>query len=441
MPGIDSSPGGVSYASGDQYYDYVLNDLLLPVVTDVVIYPNAWLKRMQRTSDRIDHEGKLVRHPVHTDDANGVSALGEDGRLPEADTEKFAQYAYGLRFLYVRAKFTGIAAEASKTRIASWLGAVETEMEAKAKILARQRQRMYCAGDGSGILAEVTAWSSPTATVRINQNIESPGTCLSAPTRFLKVGQLVVFVTPGTGTITAVAKIATIPNTTQFTVVTSGAYNLSGTPLVGDVVCTIGQFNAVGTAAIADTGFKNEPMGLAGILSDADPPDGTAVGFQGIASASNAWHRANLLTNGGVARPLTLELVDEAFLKSVEIGDVVPTVILGDFKQVRKYAQLLLPDRRYPTSGGTMNMDGGYGLLSYNSVPFMADRDMWGERLALLYEPDFRMHVMADPGWMDMDGRIYQRLADKHAYQATLYAFETMGVDRRHTQTLITDLD
>lgn len=437
MPGIETSTGGVTYGSGD-FYTYILNDLFLPTMADTVIYPNALLKRLPRDSTRV--EGKNVVFPIHTDDSTGVAALGGDGLLPEAGTESYLRYSFGVKHLYVRMKFDGITMDATRTQLASWLKVVESEAKAKANILARQRQRMYH-NDGSGRYAEISAGSAGLGaaisaagayTLVIPQDIESASTCTSTPTRFLKVGQIVAFcddagVWHGTGIIDVVTA-----TTIEFSSVQAGAANVAA----GDYVVSAPQSGV--TLALKDLGYRNEPMGLAGILQDSDVEStaATPVDFQGIDGA-NTWHRANVLSNGGVLRPLTLSLMDQAWTRSIEIGDAVPTIVWASFPLVRAYADLLIADRRFV---GTKTFDGGYDGLDYNNVPLLADRDIYNNRLYLLDETDLRMYVMSDPTWMNYDGSIYHRLTDKDAYQATMYCRETLGTDTRDRHTIVTDI-
>jgi hypothetical protein len=435
MPGIETSTGGVTYGTGE-FYNYILNNLFLPAMADTVIYPNALLKRLPRDSTRV--EGKNVVFPIHYDDANGVSALGADGLLPEADSEKYAQYSFGVRHIYVRMRFDGITKDASRTQLASWLKVVESEAKAKSLILARARQRMYHQ-DGSGRLAEVAAASAGAVlgaalTVRLNQDIESIATCVTPATRWFKVGQIIaVFTAAG-----AFRGSAQVTGITSATVIALGTITTNGNLTTGDFVVTGSQLSV--TLATKDSGFKNEPMGIGGILSDANPADGTAVGFQGVDAtlAANAWHRINLLTGNNVLRPLTFELLDQGWTTTIENADTVPTLLLASFPIWRKYGALCIIDRRW--SGETKTFDGGYQGLEYNMVPMLADRDMYNNRIAMLDETDLRLYVMADPQWMDMDGSIYHRLTDKDAYQATMYCRETLGTDTRDHHTLITDI-
>lgn len=439
---IDASAGGVVYGTGD-YYTRILQDLFLPVVADTVIYPNTRLKRLPRNSTRV--QGKNVVFPIHTEDASGVVSLGAGGTLPEPDTEKFNQYSFGIRHIYGRMKFDGITSDANDSAIASWLDIVMNEMQAKAKLLARQRQRMY-SSDGSGVLARVTVNGT---TLTLAPHTWLPGyTTMSdlANNRFFKPNQIIVALNSTTFVPTAAFRVGVRQGSNQITTLdaTGAAGTFAGTVGVGDLLVT---GNVVGTAIGAsgdykapDIGFKNEPMGIRGILADTNPVHDTF--FQGVdaAAGANDWHRATILSNSGVQRPITVDLLDEAVMTVVEKSDSVPTAIFGDFKQIRKVAALILPDRRFNTTGTPIDFELGYGDLTIHGIPFFADRDCFSNSLEFIDETDLKLYVMKEMTWMDKDGAIYQRLLDKDEYQATFYCRETMGCDVRDKHLLITDL-
>lgn len=415
----------------------IMQDLFLPVVAEAVTYPNVLLKMLPRSTHNV--EGKLIKFPIHYDDASGAVAIGEEGDLPDVDTEKWAQYAYGVRHMYVRTKFTGIMADAANSTKAAWIPAVMNEIEAKMKIMARQRQRIYH-NDGSGRLAEVVsptgaAYANVQYVVRINQGIESPSTCTSAPTRFLKAGMKVAFVTSA-GTIQACATVASIDSTTQITL--SGVVQVNGGNVAaGDWIVTAATLKT--TLLTRDTGFKNEMMGIAGILSDADPNDGTVGGFQGIDSdsATNAWLRATILGNSGVLRPVTPAVMDLAWTTAIEVGDNTPTAILATFGMTRAVAQGFLDNRRFVN---TRRFDGGYDAIEYNGVPIVSDKDMYANRLAYMDLTDLEMNVLADPYWINRDGSIYSRIENKDAFQAALCLRENLSSKMRKRHVLQTDL-
>lgn len=440
MPGIETATGGVTYGTGD-YYNYILNNLFLPSMADAVIYPNTLLKRLPRDSTRV--EGKNVVFPIHYDDANGVVSIGADGLLPEPDSEKFAQYSFPVKHTYVRMKFDGISRDASRTQIASWLKIVESEAKAKSLIMARAKQRMAWE-DGSGRLAEIATYGSPGVyTCQLNQDIDGSTTCVTSPTRHLKVGKLVAIVSPA-GVLRAIGKVESKTAVGALVLETSGSYTVeeSGTvPATGDWIVSLSQFLTIATLnAAVDTAYLNEPMGIMGIVADANAPlVGTPGTFQGIDSeiAGNDWHQANVLSNSNVLRPLTTKLMDLAWTTGIEIGDAVPTVLYGSFPMVREYADLLVSQRYFQ---GTMSFDGGYDAVPYNGVPFFADRDSYNNQITFLDETDIRSYVMSDPQWMDMDGSIYHRVTDKDAYQATMFERCTIGNDERHRHTKVVDI-
>lgn len=428
-----------SDTSANSYVTNILQEMLLPALADAVIYPNTLLKRIGRSGRRV--EGKLVRYPVHFDDANGAVAIGAGGLLPDPDTERWAQYTFGIKHIYVRMKFDGITKDATKNQLASWLDILAYEAEAKSKILQRQRQRMIH-NDGSGRLAEMVtntgvAYANGTFTLQVNQGIESPTTCSTAPTRWLKQNMIVAFLgvagPPWVGTLKAVATVATVPNSTQIT--TTNTISIAGVVAAGDWVVTAAQ--VIATLVNRDTGFQNETMGIAGFVSDANPQSESADLFQNISRSTNAFHRATVLSNGAVLRPLTLQLMDQGWRTCIEIGDETPTALITSFPMVSRYADLLLADRRFI---GQTEFDGGFKALAYNDVPLIADRDCYNNRIYFLNEPDIMVNTMADPQWMMEDGSIYHRLEERDAYQASMYMREQTSIDMGKKHLIITDL-
>jgi hypothetical protein len=187
---------------------------------------------------------------------------------------------------------------------------------------------------------------------------------------------------------------------------------------------------------VADTAYKNDPMGIMGIVDDGNPHSGNMQNIDATAVA-NEWHRSTVQT-AAEDRPLTLALMDTAFTTAMETGDAAPTSLYTTFGITRAYATLLLAQRRFI---GTTEYDGGYKALDYNGVPMIADRDCANNRIYFLHEPDLRIYVLSDPQWMNKDGAIYHRIENKDAYQATLYCRETMGTDVRDKHVLLAAIE
>ncbi len=443
---ISDSGLGVEFASTDEFYTYILNDLFLPAVADTVINPNFLLSRIGRDSTRV--EGKDVVFPVHTGRNTGVNAIAPGGQLPDPGAQAYDRYNFSVRHIYGRVKFDGVSVDASKSQMASWLKVIESEIQGLATDMARQRQRMYH-GDGSGAIAQLADNPGTGGTEAINlakfTGVEGNADDYTL-TKHVKVGDYVAFVNPADGTVRD-SKATAVLSITDSDTFTANMASM-GAATTGDAI-VFSSMNTTNSSAI-NTSWLNEPMGLAGIFSDGgqyhDKASPTAVAanspatFQGLnpAAAGNDWHQANLLSNSGTQRSLTLSLMDQAYQKSMEVGDVVPTMILGSYGMFRTYADLMLTDRRYVD---TKTFDGGYEALEYNGCPVAPDRDCYTNRFYFIYEPDLKIYVMSDPGWMDMDGSIYHRLPDHDSYQATMYCRETLGTDVRDRQTALLDIN
>lgn len=433
MPGVESATG-VQYSSGEDFYDHILNDMFLPAVADTVINPNELLRKLVRDKTRV--QGKNVVYPIHTGRNLGGNAIGAGGNLPDPGSQQFDGYSFPIKHIYQRILFDGITMDASRSDVASWLRVVETEITGGARDMARRRNRIYH-NDGSGRLAEVNGTpTSTTVTLQVNQGVESPAgmtTAVFPPTTFINAGMRIAAMTSAGGSAVATT-VSSVTNDTQIVVASHTGFADND---------WIVEISRTGTVATADSAYQNEPMGIAGIFSDADPSDGTSGGFQGIDSdaAANSWHRANILDNSGTERAMTELLLQQAFSDSIRIGEANIDCLVASFGTVNTYINLQVTgssNRRYVSDA--TDLKGGSEMVTFNNLPFLADRDCYGSRIYFVDTSNIRIYVLADPQWMNYDGSVYHRLTDKDAYQATLFCREQMGVDVRDKCTLLADL-
>jgi hypothetical protein len=427
---------GAQYLAGSSFYDEILRDDYQPVIAEAVINPNEILHLLGQNRNYTDVQGKNVVFPIHTDRNPAVGASAPGGKLPanaQRQSQKYDQYAFPTRFNSGRMLFEGILRHASKSDVASWLRIFDSEATGLAMDMARLRQRQLHF-DGSGHLAKLSLdpATGTTITVELIDGIESKATCTTAATKHIKPDMLIGFVTQAAGgTLRDVGYVASITSDTVFEVTAA----VDAAILVNDVVVTMNEDTFPG-ATLNDSGFEREPMGLAGMFSDANPEDGV-TGFQGVASSGNDWNQANILDNSGVARPLTELLMQEAWDNAMEIGEANIDVMLGSFPIVRTYSDILVADKRYPS---TTSLPGGYTAITFNDKPFIADRDAWNNRMYFMDLSNIENYVMADPQWIDEDGSILHRLPDNYKFQAAMFCQETFGCRVRHKNTLLTDL-
>lgn len=423
---------GLQYAAGQDFFDYVLKRFYRDGVAETVINPNKLLAKIEANADETRVSGQDVVFPIHVGRAQAYGAIAPTGTLPGADHQKFAQYSFKVRHMYHRIKVDGASRDASEGDMGAWLRAWDTEIKGASVDLRRQRQRAYW-NDGSGRLCEVASGVGPTTVipVELHSGIDRKATCSTPATTHVKVGMKVAFVNDPSGspTLVGVRTVNSVDSATQFTV------DANITVSDGDAVCIASHAAA---SDLDDTTFLNEPMGIIGIVNDGNPLHDTY--FQGVdaTAAANTWNRANILDNGGVARAIDGDLLDEAYEKSIEIAEVEPNCIIGSFAMRRAVASAIKVDRRF---NDTMNFDGGHSGINWNSVPIERDRDAWDNRLLFIDKSDLRMYRMGGGvRWMDADGSMLARVTDQDAYEGTLYLRETMGSDVRDRHTYLLDL-
>ncbi len=447
---ITDSGLGLLYGAGG-FYTSVLRDHFLPEVADGINHDYVLLKRFEALADSSMVEGNsFVKHPVHTGrnvtavGAVGYSSAGARGKLPDPLAQQYAQYSYPIRSVYARILVDALADDASQTDVDSWLRARESELAGVRDDLAREEQRMLH-NDGSGILGETTSFGDTSSTIILNQQIESPATATGMdPTYWFDVnGRYLAFLKSNIATLKEV--IVTAKTTTTIT------YGAAGADAAAYVFVKANTGTTASPTAAQSSGLAREPMGIAGIFSDANTQNGAitipgsyfesslANTFQGITITGNTFNQANVLANGGVARILTEAVMQQGWSRTDKVLQGKISCGITSFGVRDAFADQLLTYRRQVN---TMALGAGFTALEYNGKPIIADRDCYPNRMYLMDESEFRQHIMGSGKYRfrDEQGSIFLSLPDEHAYQITLFRRWTYGVMARARQTIITDL-
>lgn len=423
--------GGAS----NKFYSKILTDHYADAVVDAIINPNTLLGILPRDKTRV--QGKNVVFPAHTGRNWGGNAIADGGALPDPQTQDYEQFSFAVKGVYHRVIFSKVMQHASESDVASWLRQVDTEMKGASSDMRRRLQRIFH-NDGSGRLAQVASQSGTAITLKIHDGIE--GSTAKSTTAF-EPGK---FIKEGINSTAARAQRLTFcdSNGTQGTADTTYGTAYADSTNILTVAANPGIVaddwvveTSVSSPTVAtDTGYKNEPMGLAGIYSDADPATGN---FQGIASSSNEFNRAIVLDNSAVLRPLTEELMQKAYAKGIEEAEANFDYLLSSFGIVRTYMALRMGDIRFVNS---TDIKGGVSSVTFNGLPFVADRDMWSNEIKFIDSSNLRIYELAEPQWEQEDGNILVRVANKHAFEAMLYTWNTLGCDWRKKCLLLNDL-
>jgi hypothetical protein len=221
---------------------------------------------------------------------------------------------------------------------------------------------------------------------------------------------------------------------------------LSAAAGAGDVFVEVSR---TGTTSHEDTGYKREIMGLGGFSSDADLAhsyyelsDGTdTTHFQGTPSANGEWNQGIVLDNGSAGRPLTHELLNDAFMTYHKKNLKYPSAMLTNYEVAKAWYALIADQRQFhQATAASPSYDGAIRELTWDGVRVMKDRDADAHRITFWRDESLGRTMARDWGWMDMDGSMLDRVADKEKYQATLIWDGNIWTELRREAMVLTNL-
>lgn len=391
-------------------------------ISDWLNNATYFLTKIKR--NREDYVGKQFYIPVHKGRNVGVGTRGESVALPAPGNQQYDKLVYTVKYLYGLVRLTGPAIESAKNNAGAFARAIDSEMKGLARDCNQMVQRQIFR-DGSGLLTRCGTTSNATTVVVESTKYIYPGQIIDM--RALSDG---TGVSNGTGVV-----VLTVPSSTTFTVTTAVTTSSSH-----------GIF-LTGTRNSSAWGTSYDMWGLQGIVSTGNPGSGIGITdlLGTLTRTSNPDWQANSLTNSSVGRDLTLDLMQQAFdACDIAIGKT-PGLILTNHAIMRKYANLLTPDRRYVN---TMTFDGGFKGLEYNGVPVMADKDAGlstqPQLLGGMYFLDldaFVLMVLKDWGWLERGGSVfhlatgtlssgaYTYVGNVDAWEAIYAAYQQLGID------------
>ena len=397
----------------------ILKEDYQPAIADQLNNKTILMQRLQRNTE--DFEGKRAYLPLHVSRNEGIGARQEKGVLPTAGQQGYNAATWNMSYQYGRIEVSGPAMFSMKSDAGSFVRAVDSEVKGMVRDLSNDMNRQAFS-NGSGALTLGTA-------------IEPIGetTIAVASTKYLRVGMKIDMITDRTVSATGqslsnVEITAVNPSTNTFTV---GAPGVSvATTAANSVVARHGS-------------YLNEMYGLDAVINDGNPYSSVGVantyGNIDRTVAANSWWQANRLAQAGAA--ISLDIMEQGIDAGELAGDGETTLILTDYVQYRKYAALLIPDKRFPTANGQeIDLDGGFKALTYDGVPVVKDKDAPAQNMWFLDEPSLMLFVLADFQWMDKDGSILSRVLNQDNYEATLFAYIQLGCEHCNRQTVISGL-
>lgn len=366
-----------------QTADNALKSYYLDIVSDQLnLSVNPLLAKIERTT--ADVWGKDVRKLVRYGVNGGIGAGTEDGALPSAGGNRYAQFVASLKNLYGTVEISDKAIRASANNEGAFVNLLNDEMEGLIKSSSFNFGRMLF-GDGSGKLATVTAVSGTEYTVD--------------STAAFAEGMIVDLYASGS----AIATARTVTAVDR----TAHKITLSGTSVTG----------AKDAIVVVQNSYGLEITGLGAIFSD-------SATLYGVARTGNPWMIPYTETSTGA---ITENKIQKAIDKLEENAGSTVNFIVCSWGVRRALAEELSKTRQTQS----IDLEGGFRALSYNGIPVVADRFCPAGTMYLLNTDDFRLHQLCDWQWLEgEDGKILRQKAGKPVYTATLVKYAELICSR-----------
>ena len=347
---------------------------------------NPLLAAIERTTS--DVWGKDVKKPVIFGVHGGVSAGKEDGSLPSAAGNGYAQLTASLKNLYGQIEITDKALRASQSNEGAFVDL----------LLVRSASfnlgRMLF-GDGSGKLGTISSAADGVYTMDSVRNFA--------------VGQVVDVANSG-GTTIAYGRTVTGVDRAKKTITLSGA----GLSAAGGAIYVQGSQNL-------------ELTGLGAIFSSFET-------LYGLPREGNGWLNPHIVTEVGA-------LTENAIQKAIDMveanGGGNVNFIVCSWGVRRALFELLAGQRALPS----VELAGGFKAISYNGIPVVADRFCPEGTMYLLNTEDFRLHQLCDWQWLEGEnGRVLHQVASKACYTATLVKYAELMCCRPCGQAMLSGI-
>lgn len=385
--------------------DNALKEVYLGVVSNQLnTNINPLLAKINQTT--ADVWGKEIRKVAPYGINGGIGAGDEDGNLPTAAGNNYAQFVLTLKNLYGRFEISDKAIRASENSSGAFVNLLNAEMEGLVRASSFNFGRMLY-GDGTGLLAKISDNETNSVTVDdVTKVIEG----------------MVVDIITSTGTIKKNGlRINSIDRKNKKVFFTSAPLTASELKQTTQYyLCVQGSFN-------------NELTGLGKIFE-------STGSLYGLDRDSYNWlvpYMTDISTSSAKA-----DISEIAMQKAIDELDEVSNsqvdFIVCSAGVKRNYQNHLAS---YRSNIDIMNLEGGFKAISYNGIPLVSDRFVAPNTMYLLNTKEFNLHQLCDWNWLEgEDGRIIRQTLGKPTYQATLVKYADIICNKPSGQAKITGI-
>lgn len=393
--------------------DAILKEVYGPRIEDQLQSEMVTMKRIERTSDGVVETvgGKYVDFPIRVARNAGIGYRQENETLPTAGIQGYSEVHVPLKYGYVRGRLTGQLMQLADKNYQAFASGMDREMEgAKNDVLKDQNRIAY--GDGTGLLATVTADGANTVTV---SNIQ-----------YLEVGMQVDILTRSTGAVVAADRQITIIAETTYP---AGTVTYSGADVAASANEGLYRTNNFLTAT------SREPSGFGLIVSATATLHGLTVAAQAKWAAIVKNNPAGAGTNRALSEGLMIDLCD-----SVRRNGGKTTVIFTSLGVRRAYFNLLTQQRRYTD---TKEFAGGFQGLPFNygtEIPMVEDVDAPPNTMWFIAENELKIYRNKEWHFINEDGTTLKWVHDLDAFEYILRCYWEIGTQQRNAHGRLNDL-
>lgn len=391
-----------------QTADNALKEVYLGVVSEQLNTSiNPLLARINQTTS--DVWGKEIRKLAPYGINGGIGAGDEDGNLPSAAGNNYAQFVLELKNLYGKIEISDKAIRASQHSAGSFVNLLNAEMEGLIKASSFNFGRMLY-GDGTGTLGKITANTNNSITLDTISNIVE--------------GMVVDIVKKSTGEVVSGARrITAIDRSSKV------AY-LTGTDMASNAFQTSDSETFV---ACVQGSYGKEITGLGAIFKK----DGS---LYGLTRSSYSWMTPYIedLATGSATQDITDITIQKAIDNLEETAGSTVDFIVCSAGVKRNYQEYFNTYRR---NIDVMELNGGYKAMSYNGIPLVSDKFAKPNTMYLLNTKEFNLHQLCDWQWLEgEDGKVIKQTQNKPTYTATLVKYADIICNLPSGQAMITGI-
>lgn len=399
--------------------DAALKNFYLDPVREQINQKNVLLEYVSK--GKVDVEGRYAVLALHTRRNSSVGSRADGNYLPgttiDGATTSIGQQGYAeqrvpLKQLFGRIQIDERVLKAARTHRGTFISVMNVETEGLAEDMKKDLNRQLF-GDGEAVIATIgTGASSATqtldaATTRVQQ-------------RQIEVGMVVDIGTATNADASAASAVvqsvsfASLPGTVTFT---------------ASVSTTTGDF-----IVRAGVGAGGDPTGVE-VTGLQQIADSTGTLFNVSPTTDPRWSAYEKGSVGALTDDALIAASQEVAYNSGENLDL----FLTTNGVVRSYAASLAVQKRF---ANTLDLKGGFKGLSVGAgnaeIGLTDDRDCPSGMVFGINSKHLMMHVAGDWEWMDLDGAIWSRQANKPSYEATLFRFHELTTDRRNSLAKLT---